>query len=150
MSASGIAVAIGVLNYTGYSVTNNGRINITGTTGADVIVGTSGYDSIIAGDGNDTITGAAGADYINGGAGDDIIIYSSVSDMTDDYYGSSQNALYETQLSERVNGGAGTDTIRLTAPVTITWGKAFYAFVPETFEVLLNIVTGKQIGRAHV
>ncbi len=61
------------------------RVVINGTTGADTITGTSQ---------NDVINGGFGADTLSGGGGNDVIGYSQLS-------------------TQEMNGGAGTDTIRL-------------------------------------
>jgi len=48
-------------------------MNITGTTGNDILNGTSGADYISGGDGNDKLYGGAGEDVLDGGTGDDTL-----------------------------------------------------------------------------
>lgn len=92
------AVTIGSL--TGSTATNaggvnaaavNNALNISGNNGANVITGTAL---------NDTITGGAGADNITSGDGDDVILLNATADYA---------------ATEKLNGGTGTDELRITA-----------------------------------
>ena len=65
-----------------------------GGTGSEALTGTSGSDVMIGGLGADSLTGAGGQDVLRGGAGDDVL---GISDTT----------------FQRVDGGTGTDTLRI-------------------------------------
>ena len=71
-----------------------GTVTQAGGTGADALTGSASADDIVGGLGADTLTGNGGADVLIGGGGDDIL---SISDLT----------------FQRVDGGAGTDTLAL-------------------------------------
>ncbi|NGZ06870.1 MAG: hypothetical protein G8237_10995 [Magnetococcales bacterium] len=96
---------------------SSGDDTITGTAYADELRGGSGRDQLIGGDesdvllgedGNDTLTGGEGNDTLEGGGGTDIM-YGSTGDDLFVYHESNEiNGLAET-----VDGGDGTDTIRL-------------------------------------
>ncbi len=73
----------------------SGAVTEIGTMGDDTLNGSAGVDILVGGTGNDTLLGAGGADVLYGGAGDDVF---EVSDLT----------------FARVDGGNGTDTLRLT------------------------------------
>jgi Ca2+-binding RTX toxin-like protein len=76
-----------------------GNESITGWTGVDSLSGLAGNDTLVGDAGNDTLSGGAGADSLVGGANDDTFIYTATS---------------ETAAGEVVDGGAGTDTVRVT------------------------------------
>ena len=65
-----------------------------GTSGSDMLTGTAGADSLVGAQGDDLLEGAGGADVLYGGAGNDIL---AVGDL--DF--------------SRIDGGSGTDTLRL-------------------------------------
>ena len=71
-----------------------GTVTDLGTTGADTLTGTAAAQVMIGGQGDDTLIGNGGADSLRGGLGDDIL---AISDLA----------------FQRVDGGAGTDTLRL-------------------------------------
>ncbi len=71
-----------------------GSVTFAGTSGADSLAGTGKAETFVAGQGDDTLVGAGGADVFHGGAGDDTIAIATL-----DFH--------------RVDGGAGTDTLRL-------------------------------------
>ena len=77
------------LNGTGNSVGNL----ITGNTGRNILRGGGGNDTLDGGAGNDTLVGGAGADTLLGGDGDDALAYALPDGLVD--------------------GGAGTDTLRI-------------------------------------
>ncbi|QQZ29893.1 hypothetical protein HMY34_14615 [Thiothrix subterranea] len=58
------------LNFDG-SLELDGKFNITGGAGNDIIIGGSKDDIIVGGAGDDTLTGGAGKDTLTGGAGKD-------------------------------------------------------------------------------
>ena len=76
----------------------NGRDKIYGGEDNDFLQGNGNWDSLYGGNGNDTINGNRGADWIWGDEGDDILRGFSSSPGTDNG-------------SNRINGGAGNDTI---------------------------------------
>jgi len=84
-----------------------------GTTGADTLLGTSGANQIVAGDGNDTLTGAGGADVLYGGRGDDTIVINASNIAALSQSGTSQ-------AIARIDGGNGTDTLRLMDSLDLT------------------------------
>ncbi len=90
-SAGDIAVVKNFLNVDASALTATQIAQISGSSAANVITG---------GAGNDTIDGNGGADSIRAGAGDDSVVF----------YGSETLA----------DGGAGSDTLRLTAATGIT------------------------------
>lgn len=56
----------------------DGRFNITGGFGDDVLTGGAGADTIAGGNGSDHITGGLGGDHMTGGSGKDAFFYGSV------------------------------------------------------------------------
>ncbi|MCB9683035.1 MAG: FG-GAP repeat protein [Alphaproteobacteria bacterium] len=72
-----------------------GHIDQQGGDGDDLLTGTAGPDTLIGGRGADTLIGGGGLDVLYGGAGDDVI---EVGDLA----------------FRRVDGGQGTDTLRLS------------------------------------
>ncbi len=74
---------------------------LTGTADPDVINGLGGNDTIDGGGGNDIINGGTGNDQLSGGDGDDTFIEDQFAGQTDTF-----------------NGGAGFDTIELRAVPT--------------------------------
>ncbi|MCA6231193.1 MAG: calcium-binding protein, partial [Phenylobacterium sp.] len=100
--ASGATYTLPNLTYTSLSVSvvgQTGNENITGWSGVDSLSGLAGNDTLIGDAGNDTLSGGAGADSLVGGANDDTFIYTATS---------------ETAAGEVVDGGSGTDTVRVT------------------------------------
>ncbi len=73
----------------------SGAVTEIGTVGDDTLTGSAGVDILVGGTGNDMLLGAGGADVLYGGAGNDVI---EVADLA----------------FARVDGGNGTDTLRLT------------------------------------
>lgn len=72
---------------------------IEGRAGNDSIVGGTGNDTLRGGEGNDTITANTGNDSIDGGEGNDTVSIAGADVTVDDV----------------INGGAGTNTLQLTA-----------------------------------
>ncbi|MCC5635101.1 hypothetical protein LC593_04385 [Nostoc sp. CHAB 5844] len=64
-------------------------INITGTTGSDILRGTRFADLLVGGSGNDVLDGAGGNDSMEGGSGNDLYIVEQTGDA----------------IAEAVNGG---------------------------------------------
>ena len=77
-----------------YGGNYNGAVTGLGTAGADTLTGTAAADSLVGAQGDDLLVGNGGADVLYGGSGDDIL---AVGDL--DF--------------SRIDGGSGTDTLRL-------------------------------------
>ncbi len=71
-------------------------------TDADLVYGEAGADRLFGEAGNDLLNGGAGSDFVMGGAGDDLIV-GELNDGDDTYFG------------DEVDGGAGRDTLDLSA-----------------------------------
>lgn len=110
----------GELNvFDGAQSTSLGLFLSLGSAGADtlttsgslpaVLQGFGGDDVLTGGDGADTLVGGAGVDTLSGGAGNDTFAYAQLSDLFAD------NSIVDT-----IDGGDGTDSIRVDAAVTIT------------------------------
>ncbi|MFP5077574.1 calcium-binding protein [Rhizobium sp. YIM 134829] len=78
-----------------------GADRIIGGTGNDFLVGGAGNDTLEGRDGDDGFIGGAGNDVIRGGAGDDRVFVNLATDGQD-----------------RVDLGAGLDTVNVTAPAS--------------------------------
>ena len=70
------------------------EVTTFGTAAADTLAGSAAADVLVGAQGDDTVIGAGGADVLNGGAGNDVL---AVSDLS----------------FARIDGGLGTDTLRL-------------------------------------
>jgi phospholipase/lecithinase/hemolysin len=111
-----------------------GADTVTGGGGSDVIFagadddrvdGGSGQDLVVGGSGNDHLRGSTGTDLVAGGAGDDQLFGGSGADVLIDgaggdlLFGESNNDVFiftEDGLGngfDRIEGGSGTDTLRL-------------------------------------
>jgi Ca2+-binding RTX toxin-like protein len=99
-----------VLNFDG-SAELNGRFELTGGAGNDVLKGGAGADAIVGGAGNDTIVGGQGADVLTGGAGADTFTIARGSTRSD----SSPTTIDRITDFEGA-GVAGGDRIELTVP----------------------------------
>ncbi len=101
VTAVNFAVAPGTDETTGDSVSivNFENLNAGAMTTALNVTGSSGANVLTTGSGNDTIRGGGGADIINAGAGNDAV----------DYWG--------TEVS--IDGGAGTNTLVVRASATL-------------------------------
>lgn len=88
--------------------------------GEDVLVGGAGDDVLQADGGDDILRGGAGDDTLHGGAGDDLLIGGPGRD--DVHAGQGDDVVLvldpcELAPGETINGGPGTDTLRI--PVTL-------------------------------
>jgi Ca2+-binding RTX toxin-like protein len=125
---------------------SGGNDRLYGFAGNDTLEGGAGNDYLEAGDGNDSLDGGAGADTIDGGADNDNVTYansnfginltfSNASSATgtgghaqgdqlsniENVIGSAHNdsfTLVANSLPTSINGGAGTDTIKLSGLTT--------------------------------
>jgi len=98
------------------SITLNGAgqtLTLTNQTENFTITGSSGNDSITGGEGNDSITGGAGNDTIVGSAGNDTLLGGD----GDDEFRFATGVLTATTV---INGGAGTNTLKVTGTGTAT------------------------------
>jgi len=77
-----------------------------GTAGADLLTGDGSNNQLVGGDGNDTLVGAGGADVLFGGRGNDVMVLDRDNVAQIGKTGGAQEVL-------RINGGTGTDTLRL-------------------------------------
>ncbi|MBY5798186.1 cadherin domain-containing protein [Rhizobium leguminosarum] len=95
-----------------------------GGAGNDTVNGNVGDDKLTGGDGNDQIFGGVGNDVIRGGTGDDKIIdgdnMSTAPEAFDIDAGDGNDAInlqsHSSALSGLIDGGAGTDTLRVIEP----------------------------------
>ncbi|WP_205872726.1 Ig-like domain-containing protein [Limnohabitans planktonicus] len=77
-----------------------------GTADADLLTGDGSSNQLVGGDGNDTLVGAGGADVLYGGRGNDVFVLDRDNVAQIGKTGGAQEVL-------RMNGGTGTDTLRL-------------------------------------
>ena len=91
---------------------------LNGRAGNDTLTGGLGNDTLFGDEGNDTLTGGAGVDIVNGGAGDDLIIVSAADDAG---------------VSESLDGGDGTDTLRVTGNLVFDLSATVKNFEAVTF-----------------
>jgi Ca2+-binding RTX toxin-like protein len=106
------------------TVKNVERVALAGGSGNDVFTGGSLNDDLRGGGGNDVLTGGAGNDTIDGGLGNDTLkggtgndtIYGDGQTLTggrDSIYAEDGNDLVYMGISDRANGGTGTDRVVL-------------------------------------
>ncbi|WP_233255041.1 S-layer family protein [Limnohabitans sp. T6-5] len=118
------------MNSMTFQVSNGDAV---GTSAADTLTGTAGNNQIVAGDGNDTLIGGGGADVLYGGRGDDTItINASNITAMGTYTGNAAQAV------ARIDGGAGTDTLEITASLDLTAMRS----VPVQSIERINMSTG--------
>ena len=104
-TASGITTLTGSANAD--TLLTNVKSTINGGAGNDTITATGTTDDTLnGGDGKDTITTAAGKDTVDAGAGDDTVIMAANLDYDD----------------VKIDGGAGTDKLSITAAQANTIG----------------------------
>lgn len=89
---------------------------LNGNAGDDQLIGGSGDDDMFGGLGNDQLFGTSGADELSGESGNDILVGGS---GTDAFNGGSGSDFIDATdgISERVNGGTGTDTVLVDSAV---------------------------------
>lgn len=88
---------------------NDGRLSLSGTSGADVLTGGNSSDTIAGQDGNDQISGGDGDDSVDGGAGNDTLYGNNGSDTING--GDGDDLITGDNGSDELHGGAGNDTI---------------------------------------
>ncbi|MBX4941890.1 metal-binding protein [Rhizobium binae] len=138
-SASGIDVKTGGGN--DYLEGTAGNDIFDGSGGNDTMNGNAGDDKLTGGDGNDQISGGVGNDIITGGAGDDKITdgdnFSTVPETFDINAGDGNDAInlqsHSSALSGTIDGGAGTDTLRVIEP-TLDPGMEFIGLAGLTIK----------------
>lgn len=100
-----------VLNTDGATATLQAD-EVAGLGGNDQITGTERVEVLDGGEGNDTIRGGGGADRIKGGAGADVLF----GDAGDDTF----VVAGETTVTDKFDGGMGTDTLLVSNDVDLT------------------------------
>ncbi|WP_084250374.1 calcium-binding protein [Sphingomonas mali] len=114
----------------------NGRNNLHGTSGPDIIDSGDDYDSITGWGGNDILSGGRGSDFIRGGSGDDIIDGNEDSDSL--WGGSGADVMRGGQGDDLIIGGHGADTL--------TGGDGRdvfgYASLRDTNDIITDFVPG--------
>ncbi len=95
------------------SAFNRTTVDWLGTAGADSHTST-GSQTLVGGAGNDTLTGGGGADVLYGGAGDDVFVLGAgnIAKLSANF------SAADGRLA-RVDGGTGTDTLRLSAGASL-------------------------------
>lgn len=85
------------------------QVNLSGTSGADILTGGSKADTLYGGNGGDVLKGVGGDDIIYGGNGNDSILGNIGEDLI---YGEDGDDLLEGgQNNDTIFGGAGSDSI---------------------------------------
>ncbi len=94
--------------------------DFAGTPRADTWAGTPANELALGGAGDDTLTGGGGVDVLYGGAGNDTLVLnpSNVAALTQTALGERGGPYGHTQLA-RVDGGLGTDTLRLNGGASL-------------------------------
>jgi Ca2+-binding RTX toxin-like protein len=106
------------------AVGGGGADTLLGNAGANLLLGNAGADSIQGGPGDDTLAGGADNDFLQGGIGSDSVSGGDGNDLfdgaqgADTVQGGDGNDLIlvpRPSLDLRVDGGAGTDELRINA-----------------------------------
>ncbi|MBI2993729.1 MAG: FG-GAP repeat protein, partial [Gammaproteobacteria bacterium] len=85
-------------------LTGTGNSYGTGNTGNNLLTGNTGNNVLAGGGGNDTLKGGAGNDTLSGGTGDDRLLGAGGNDVL----------VFDVNDTRGVDGGAGTDTLKVT------------------------------------
>jgi Ca2+-binding RTX toxin-like protein len=105
---NGQAIDLSGITFTDWGGANQ-TIAINGTSASgNTLIGSNQNDIITGGDGADTVVGGDGVDTMSGGGGDDLFVYTTALHLD----------------AESIDGGSGTDTLRLGRDV----GAAVYQF----------------------
>ncbi|MCW5738463.1 MAG: calcium-binding protein, partial [Enhydrobacter sp.] len=91
---------------------------VEGTQAADSVTGSGASESFSGAKGNDSLFGGGGIDTIEGGKGDDLILGGVDTDAIFGEAGSDTIAVLEGEFIDSVDGGAGQDTLDLSAIAT--------------------------------
>lgn len=119
---------------------SNGRDNLSGGTGDDILYGLSGNDTMSGGSGDDTLFGQSGSDKLNGGAGNDVLIGGAGDDTLNGDGG--DDALYGGAGDDVLDGGVGNDTlIGGTGADTMRGGNGADTFIIRTGDATASINT---------
>jgi Ca2+-binding RTX toxin-like protein len=130
-SATSTNGVLGIVNVTGSSgndiLTGNSLANVLkGVGGHDILVGNSGNDTINGGSGRDVIVGGTGSDNLNGAADDDLIIggwtthdanSTALEAIMNEW---ASNKSYATRLNNLRSGGGLNGTYRLVSSGSAT------------------------------
>lgn len=121
IDASGLTTQLGsaiTADITSGASAPGGSVRILGSGGNDrLALGSAG--TIIGGTGNDVLTGSTANDLLEGGTGNDVLLADSGADNLDAGDGD-DILIFGTNLSQSdvVRGGAGRDTLAVSAAVT--------------------------------
>ena len=96
-------------------------MNVTASSGKNLILTGAGHDSVTTGSGNDTIITAAGKDTINAGSGHDRVISGAGTDTIQ--AGSGNDNINAGAGNDTVHGSTGDDTISGDAGNDIIYGE---------------------------
>ena len=77
---------------------------LTGSDGNQSVTGSTQNDSLAGGAGDDTLTGGEGSDSLYGDAGNDTFIADNTAAAAADK---------QLSVADQINGGAGTDTLKV-------------------------------------
>lgn len=106
-AAGNITIGDSLAALNGIIATGNGKdnINLSNSTGANVVIAGNGVDTVVGGSGSENISGGNGKDTITGGA--DTGVFSQTVDATDP-----QNPITTTTFTagDLLSGGEGKDT----------------------------------------
>lgn len=108
------------------SLTGTNKLNIKGTTAANVLIGN---------DGDNTVDGAAGADSMQGGLGNDIYLVDNAGDAVSDTGGIDT---VNSAITLDISGFAGIDNLLLTGTTGIG----------GTGSADANVITGNSVANA--
>jgi Ca2+-binding RTX toxin-like protein len=92
---------------------------ITGTAARDTLQGTAGDDTILGAADNDTILATGGHDVVHGDAGNDSITIGAGAHSVYGEDGNDNFVLNSDGLGDTIDGGAGIDTLTLSASAYI-------------------------------
>ena len=115
------------------------QLNLTGTSGDDIISTGALNDVIDGGQGNDTITGGAGADDMNGGAGDDVYQFAesaTVGDRIEDASGYDRIVALGPLNLYQLNAGAALTMIE---EITVDPGSSFQMVGSQVDGLAINL-----------
>ena len=112
-------------------------ITLTGGSAADTLTGSSVADTINGREGADIIEGRGGRDTLNGEGGNDIFVYSTAGHLVS---------------GEVIDGGAGTDRIKLNGGITYDFRQATITSVErlEFWAVVQVSLSGTQLGAGAI